>query len=119
VVCATPAQHIVCQEEVRAVHAHTARLQRLAQARQDHVTTWRLPPVVEALQAWRGVPFMVAVTLVAAWGELTRVHHPRQLMRDLGLTPSAYSRGARRRQGPITQAGHTQARRALVEGAWA
>jgi transposase len=119
VVGATPAQQLVCQESVRAVHAHTARLQRLAQARQDHVTTWRLQPVVEALQAWRGVPCIVAVTLVAAWGELTRVHHPRQLMSELGLTPSAYSRGARRRQGPITQAGHTQARRALVEGAWA
>jgi transposase len=40
-------------------------------------------------------------------------------MRDLGLTPSAYASGARRRQGGITTAGHPYARRALVEGAWA
>ena len=40
-------------------------------------------------------------------------------MHDLGLTPSAYSRGERRRQGGSTKAGNTHARRALVEGAWA
>jgi hypothetical protein len=39
-------------------------------------------------------------------------------MHDLGLTPRAYSSGARRRQGTITTAGHTCARRALSEGAW-
>jgi transposase len=40
-------------------------------------------------------------------------------MSYLGLTPSEDSSGARRRQGTITQAGHTVARRALIEGAWA
>ena len=40
-------------------------------------------------------------------------------MKYLGLIPSEYSSGERRRQGSITTAGHTHARRALVEGAWA
>jgi transposase len=40
-------------------------------------------------------------------------------MSDLGLTPSAYASGERRRQGTITKAGSIFARRALVEGAWA
>jgi hypothetical protein len=40
----TPAQPSVCQAEVRAVTEPTARRQRLAQARQAPVTTWRLPP---------------------------------------------------------------------------
>ena len=40
-------------------------------------------------------------------------------MSYLGLTPSEYSSGERRRQGRITNAGHTFARRALMEGAWA
>jgi transposase len=56
---------------------------------------------------------------VAALGDLTRVDNPRQLMSDLGLTPSEYSRGERRRQGSITKAGNSQARRVLIEGAWA
>jgi transposase len=40
-------------------------------------------------------------------------------MHYLGVTPSAYSTGERRQQGGITKTGHSHARRALVEGAWA
>jgi transposase len=40
-------------------------------------------------------------------------------MHYLGLTPSEYARGARWQQGSITKTGHTPARRALREGAWA
>ena len=119
VVCPTPAQQIVFHEYVRAVTAHTDRLQRLDQARHEPVTAWRLCPVVGALQALRGVQLTVAVTTVAALGDLTRFEHPRQRMHDLGLTPSEYASGERRRQGGITKTGHTQARRALGEGAWA
>ena len=119
VVCPTPAQQIVFQEYVRAVTEHTERLQRLEQELHEHVNTWRLQPVVEALQSLRGVQFTVAVTLVAALGDLTRVDNPRPLLSDLGLIPSDYSSGDRRRQGGITKAGNTHARRVLIEGAWA
>jgi transposase len=119
VVCATPAQQIVFQEYVRAVNEHTERLQRLEQELEDQVKTWRLQPVVEALEGLRGVQFTVAVTLVAELGDLTRFENPRQVMKYLGLIPSEYSSGERRRQGSITKAGHTHARRVLVEGAWA
>jgi transposase len=119
VVCPTPAQQIVFQEYVRAINEHTERLQRLDQELHDQVTSWRLQPVVEALQALRGVQFIAAVTLVAELGDLTRFETPSELMKFLGLIPSEYSTGERRRQGPITEAGNTHARRALVEGAWA
>ena len=119
VVCPTPAQPIVFQESLRAVSAHTERLQRLEQERKDQVQTWRLAPVVDAWQALRGVQFTMAVTTVAELGDLTRVDNPRPLLADRGLTPAASSSGERRRQGSITKAGQTQARRALVEGAWA
>jgi transposase len=119
VVCPTPAQHMVFQAYVRAVTEHTERLGRLEQALQEHVNAWRLHPVVEALQALRGVQLTVAITTVAELGDLTRFDTPRQLMKFLGLIPSEYSSGERRRQGSLTTAGNTHARRALVEGAWA
>ena len=75
--------------------------------------------MVDALQALRGVQVIVAVTTVAELGDLTRFDNPRELMKFLGLTPSASSAGERRRHGAITKAGNTHARRALVEGAWA
>jgi hypothetical protein len=83
------------------------------------VHAWRLSPVVEALQALRGVPWTVAVTLVAAMGDLTRFESPREPRQFMGLSPSEYSSGEPRRQGAMTKAGHTHARRVLVEGAWA
>jgi transposase len=119
VVCPPPAQQIVFQDYVRAVTEHTDRLQRLELELHEPVTAWRLCPVVDALPALRGVQCTVAVTPVAALGDLTRVENPRQLMNYLGLTPSEYSSGERRRQGGLTQTGNTHARRALVEGAWA
>ena len=117
--CQTPAQQIVFQEYVRAVSEHTERLQRLEPELQEQVQSWRLHPVVEALQALRGVQFTVAVTMVAELGDLSRFDTPRELMKFRGLTPSEYSSGERRHQGSITKAGNTQARQALVEGAWA
>jgi transposase len=119
VVCPTPAPQIVFQAYVRAVAEHDERLQRLETALRDQVQGWRLAPVVQALQAMRGVQFTVAVTLIAELGDLTRFENPRQRMSYLGLTPSEYSSGERRRQGAITTAGNTFARRALIEGAWA
>jgi transposase len=101
------------------VSEHTERLQRLEQELHEQVQTWRLQPVVEALQALRGVQFTVAVTVIAELGDLTRFDNPRPLMSYLGLTPSEYSSGERRHQGSITKTGNTHARRALVEGAWA
>ena len=62
---------------------------------------------------------MHAVRIVAELGDLSRFDSPRQLMGYLGLIPSEDSSGPRRRQGAITKAGNSSARRALVEAAQA
>lgn len=79
---------------------------------------WRFYPVVQAIQALRGVQFTVAISLIAEIGELSRFEHPRQLMAWLGVTPSEHSSGTTRRLGGITKAGNTYARKVLVEAAW-
>jgi hypothetical protein len=66
----------------------------------------------------RGVQVTGAVTLIAARSDLTLFDHPRQLMSDSGLPPSEDASGERRRQGTITTAGNTFARRAFIEGVW-
>jgi transposase len=119
VVCPTAPQQIVFQEYVRAVTEQQERRERLERELYEAVKGWRLYPVVEAIQALRGVDLTGAVILIAELGDLTRFDTPRKLMSYLGLTPSEYSSGARRRQGGITKAGNSHARRALVEGAWA
>jgi transposase len=119
VVCPTPAQQIVFQEYLRAVAEETERLERLERELHEAVKSWRMYPVVEAIQALRGIELTGAIILVAELGDLTRFDTPRKLMSYLGLTPSEYSSGERRRLGGITKAGNGHARRALVEGAWA
>lgn len=119
VVCPTPAQQIVFQEYVRAIEEGHERLGRLDAELGEHVKAWRLHPVVEAIQALRGVQLTTAVAVIAELGDLTRFDNPRQLMSYLGLVPSERSSGGRRRQGGITKAGNAHARRALVESAWA
>jgi transposase len=119
VVCPTPAQQIGFQEYVRAVSEQTERLQRLEAELPALVQSGRWVPVVEAIQALRGVQFLAAVTLIAELGDLTRFANPRQLMSYLGLVPSEHTTGEHRRQGSITKTGNAHARRVLVEGAWA
>ncbi|MGH9201878.1 MAG: IS110 family transposase, partial [Vicinamibacterales bacterium] len=119
VVCPTPVQQIVFQEALKAVDEQVDRLTRLEAELQDLGPTWRLYPVVQALQALRGVQWLVAITVVAELGDLTRFDSPRQLAAFVGLIPSEYSSGSSRRQGGITKAGNGRARRALIEAAWA
>jgi transposase len=119
VVCPTPAQQIVFQEGVRAVDEQVDRLQRIEDELRALAPTWRLAPLVEALQALRGVQWLVAITVAAELGDLTRFDNPRQLAAFVGLVPSEYSSGGSRRQGGITKAGNSRARRVLVEAAWA
>jgi len=117
--CPTPAPLRVLPEDVRAGTDPTARRPRLAQARPAPGHTWRLQPVVEALQGLRGVPCPVAVTRVAARGDRTRVDTPRPRMRALGLLSADDARGDRRRQGGLPTAGNPHARQARIAGAWA
>lgn len=113
-----PAQQIVLQDYIHAVTDAEARVERLTEQIADLLPGWSLAPVVEAVQAMRGVAFIVAVTVVAEVGDFNRFASPRQLMAYLGLTPAEHSSGASVRRGGITKAGSGLARRALVEGAW-
>jgi len=114
-----PAQQIVFEEYVMAIEAAGERVARLTRAIEEQAAHWRFGPVLQALQALRGVQFIHAATLVCELGDLTRFDSPRQLMGYLGLVPREDSSGPARRQGSITKAGNGFARRALIEAAWA
>ena len=114
-----PAQQITLQEYVDAVQTGCERIERITQQLQKLAENWRMSPVVKALQAMRGVSFIVAVTTVAELGDLSRFDHPQQLMAYLGLIPSEHSTGEKVKRGPITKTGNGHVRRVLVEAAQA
>jgi transposase len=112
------AQQIVFQDYIHAVTDAEARVARLEAQIAELLPDWSLAPVVQAIQAMRGVAFIVAVTVVAEVGDFRRFATPRQLMAYLGLTPTEHSSGNTVRRGGITKVGSSLARRVLIEGAW-
>lgn len=117
-VFATPWSQIAFEEQRRAIDERVAQCERLEKALREAAPQWRWYPVVEAIQALRGVQFTVAITLIAEIGDLSRFEHPRQLMAWLGVTPSEHSSGGSRKLGGITKAGNSYARKVLIEAAW-
>ena len=114
-----PAQQIAFEEYVQACEECERRLERFEQAIGAQLQQWRWRSVVQELQALRGISALHAVRIVAELGDFQRFDTPRKLMGYLGVIPSEDSSGARRRQGAITKAGNSSARRALIEAAQA
>jgi len=112
-------QHIALQEYRDTIDETDRRVERLTDPLRPRTPAWRWAPVVDALQALRGVSFVTAVGLVTEIGDIRRFAHPRELMAYLGLVPSEYSSGPSVRRGGITKAGNPHARRLLAEAAWA
>jgi transposase len=95
-----------------------ARRDRLDSLLLEQSTHGPWAPTVARLRCLRGIDTLTTVGLVAEIGDINAFAHPKQLASYLGLVPSERSSGERRRQGSITKAGSTHARRLLVEAAW-
>jgi transposase len=111
-------QTLAFEELLRRIERAQAFLAEMDKAIAATVSAWSLKPVVEALQALRGVSLLTAATLVAEVGDFRRFNNPRDLMGYLGLVPGERSSGATTRRGGITKTGNTAARTALIEAAW-
>src|SRR5437764_981336 len=112
------AQQLAREEVLQRIERAEALCDRLKRAILELVPQWSLAPVVQAIQALRGVALIVASVIVAEVGCFSRFNSPRQLMAYLGLNPSEHSSGAMIRRGAITKTGNALARTCLVEAAW-
>jgi transposase len=113
-----PAQQLVLQKMILATQHATERLKRIEAAIIEFMPGWSLAPVVDALQALRGVQLVTAATIMVEIGDLRRFDNPRQLMGYLGLVPGERSTGDTVHRLGITKAGNGRVRRALIESAW-
>ena len=105
-------EYLACHEVL------LARRDRLDRLIADQAVAEPWAQKVGRLRCLRGVDTLTAVGLVAEIGDFAAFDHPRLLASYLGLVPSEQSSGERRRQGAITKAGSSHARRLLVEAAW-
>ena len=106
------AEYLACHEVL------LARRDRLDGLIADQAARAPWAPTVARLRCLRGIDTLTAVGLVAEIGDFTAFAHPRLLASFLGLVPGEKSTGDKRRQGAITKAGSTHARRLLIEAAW-
>lgn len=113
------AQRRVYEDYLCAVEEAVQRTDRLTRSIAQLVETWALKPLVVALQAFRGISLISAVTLVAEVGDFRRFATAPAFMSFTGLVPSEHSSGNERQRGAITRCGNAHLRRALVESAWA
>jgi transposase len=116
---AQSSQQVCLDEYVEMVRQASERVQRLEEQVRELVSTWSMGPVVSAMTAHRGVSLVVAATVCAELGDLTRFDRVRELMGFVGLVPSLHATGVSRRSGAITKTGNAHVRRVLVEAAWA
>lgn len=113
-----PAQQRVLEDYLKTVEDLAERVERLTAQMEALVQETTLAPLVKALQAFRGVSVVSAVTIAAEAGDLRRFATASQFMSYVGLVPSEDSSGKRRRQGAITRCGNGHLRRIIVEAAW-
>jgi transposase len=113
-----PALETVLAEGLVQLAEAEARLARLERALTRALAESEHAALVGAYMAMRGIDQVTAAVLVTELGDLTRFTTPAQLMAYVGLTPSEYSSGARRRQGRITRTGNSRARHVAVEASW-
>lgn len=113
-----PLIDMVLGEQLAQHEALLARRDRLDDLLVEQAVHGGQAALIARLRCLRGVDTLTAIGLVAEIGDFRHFTHPRRLASYLGMTPSEHSSGTKRRQGAITKAGSSHARRLLVEAAW-
>ena len=113
-----PSQQICLEEYLATVEEGARRVARLEGQIRELVSTSTMAPVITAMMAHRGVNLIVASTVAAELGDLTRFDRARPLMGFVGLVPSLSATGQGRHTGRITKTGNAHVRRCLIEAAW-
>jgi len=73
---------------------------------------------VDELRCFKGIDYIVALSVVCEIGDFRRFRNAESFMAYLGLVPSEYSSGGKRKQGRITKTGNSHLRKLLVESSW-
>jgi transposase len=103
------------------LHAHDVLLARRDRVEAELTKLAADSPCALALsrlRCLRGIDTLSALGLCAEIGDWARFDHPDQLSAYLGIVPSEHTTSTQRRQGSITKAGSTHARRLLIEASY-
>ena len=108
---------VVFADYLAEVTAASERVKRLEGALRQCAQTTRQAALIAALQAFRGIGFLSAVTIVAEAGNLRRFPTAPQFMAYTGAVPTEASSGGKHHRGRITRTGNSALRHILGEAA--
>jgi transposase len=108
---------VVFADYLAEVTAAGERIKRLERALQHCAQSSSQIALIRALQAFRGIGFLSAVTIVAEAGDLRRFRTAPQFMAYIGAVPSESSSGSKRHRGAITKTGNSLLRHVFGEAA--
>jgi transposase len=108
---------VVFADYLAEVAAAGERIKRLETALHECAQSSSQVAVIRALQAFRGIGFLSAVTIVAEAGDLHRFRTAPQLMAYAGVVPSESSSGGKQQRGTITKTGNSLLRHIFGEAA--
>ena len=111
------ADRVVFADYLAEVTAAGERVKRLEAALRQCAESNAQVALIRALQAFRGIGFLSAVTIVAEVGTLARFRTAPQLMAYAGVVPTEASSGSKQHRGPITKSGNSLLRHVLGEAA--
>lgn len=103
------------------MHAHDvllARRDRIEAELEQLASESIFAQPIARLRCLRGINTLTALGICAEVRQFERFEHPDSLAAYLGIVPSENTTGQHRRQGSITKAGSTHARRLLIEAAY-
>jgi transposase len=115
--CEDPCAQATLVDYLAAVELLSGRRATLIAALEQQIPESSHAPVIARLRCFRGIDTLSGAGLCAEIGDWRRFPRAPLLSGFLGIVPSERTSDSKRRQGQITKAGPTHARRLLVEAA--
>jgi len=113
-----PVDKAVFEQYLYTIESIEERIGRVDVQIKEIAESPRYAERVKKFRAFKGVDYIIALSLACEIGDFRRFPTAAAFMSYLGLVPSEYSSGKKRKQGGITKAGNGHIRKLLVEAAW-
>lgn len=108
----------VFDEYYTTILEQEAKIDRLKEKIEEIGAEARYAEKVSKLRCFKGIDTLTALTFVAEIGDFRRFRKAQEFMAYMGLVPSEYSSGEKRKIGGITKAGNSRLRKLLIESSW-
>lgn len=111
-------EKLTFEEYLSVIESMEERIKRLDKQIEEVAESVPYAEKVRKFRAFKGIDYLIALSLIVEIGDYQRFPSAQAFMSYLGLVPSEYSSGKKRKQGGITKTGNSHLRRLLTEAAW-